>query len=804
MDKITSITAALDAGKLPSTEQANAFIDWLTQSVIPAVGPSEGALSGQGRVLADDIRRILDSYKALGQHKNGDDILQEALWHLSNTEIDVSVSVDGPDQLVDRNEAAADIDAVRSSLKTLLSIVWQSIASEGGFLFSDFASFMRLTLADAAEALEGQAGRTKEGLREVEQDVQKGRRDDLGRDKKRLEEEKDVKVAFEHGMDTLKDAGSTVIGAGQTAKAKTEDTADQATTRLQNAYYKACERAQKDPAYHDSLTTLFDTVHKWIDKAFETTSDQPFSLEMFIEDQSPRQDVHKALAKIKTLLNRLAEPKSSLDAVLNKANHFVSAVRSDSVEVKAWVDKFFEHVKHSLDDPDYPKSEQARATRRELRRKGHAIIDTDTNAGSAWAELKATLQTFFAAIASDEDITHVRDAHLQLGQDVERGLVAAGQEAETGVQAILERAAWFWRDLFAVYVPRFLAMLKDIPIPRTEYVDNDIELVLENVDISSFGLNPAHIFIRNITDVDVRTTEDAQTYAGVGALTHIRLQAVQLALKDVSFYYKDKNATMPPNEYTGLLELTMPPQGIDVDIKVRLMSSSKEREAARAYHHIELLEVSIADTCELNVRESNHAIVLTLFKPIFNMRFREALGRALAEHLRMALQWADGVAWDIGCRAEVFRDAGVGSGAAFAGAVWSELGRLQRERKSGWSATGTGVVLAVPECGAEQQGAQFAMGAEPQVLSGDKRGPLGTGSEPLEKRVGAAVESLTGKVDVEGAKNTVAEGAQVVKEQVQGLVGEAQRQQRSFQRAVGEKAKAEKATEGWRSSAFDF
>ncbi|KAJ7673481.1 hypothetical protein B0H17DRAFT_1083144 [Mycena rosella] len=799
MDQLASITAALNAGKFPSTAQLNAFIDWVTKSAIPAVEPSADSLSGQGRVLAKDVRKVLESYRALNANKNKDDLLQEALWHLSQGEVDTAI--DSPDAVVNQKEVSTDLDAVRSSLRTILSIVWQSLSSEGGFLLNDFASFTRLALADAAEAVQNQAGRAKEGLRDVEEGVQDGKRDNLGRDKQRVEEEQDVRVAFEHGMDTLKGAGSSAIGAGQAAKQKTEEISDRTVERLQGAYYKACERAQKDPEYHSALSTLFDTVHKWINKAFDTAVDKPFTMDTFIEDTTPEKHVSKALDALKTLLDRFASPESSVDAVLDKAQRFVSAARGDSVEIKAWIDKFFEHIRKSLDDPKYPRSDEARGVRRDLRQRAHTLLDTETDAGRAWAQLKETIQTFGVALVADEDIERVQAAHTQLGEDAERGLVEAGEEAETGVQAVLERASWFWRDLFAVYAPRALAMLKDIPIPRTEYSDSDIDLVLENLDISSFGLNPAHIFIRNITDVDVRTSETAQATAGVGTFTHIRLQAVQLALEDVSFYYKDKTATLPPNEYTGLLALTMPPQGIDVDIKVRLLPTEGERTDKRRYHQIERLVVEIADSVEVNVRDSNHAVMLTLFKPIFNMRFREALGRALSEQLRAGLDWLDGVAWDVGRRAEVFADAGAGRGAALAGAVWSEVGRLSRESSVEWRATGSGVVL---EEGV-QGGARFAMGAEPQVLSGEKRGPMGTGSESLEKRVGEAVQAIQGQTGTPGeAKDAVKEGAKGVQKHVQGLVGEGKKQLRTFQRSVDEKSAVEKKSAGWKSQAFDI
>ncbi|KAJ7034692.1 hypothetical protein C8F04DRAFT_1038198 [Mycena alexandri] len=798
MERISSVTAALDAGKIPSTEQLNALIDWFTRVAIPVVQP-EDSLSGQGRLLAKDIRNVLEAYKSLNSNKNKDDLLQEAIWHLSEGEI--TTTVDSAADVVDQKQLSSDVDAVRSSLRTILSIVWQSVSSEGGFLLNDFASFTRLALADAAEVLQDQAGRAAGSLRNIEQGVQDGQRDNLGRDKKRLEEEEDLRVAFEHGMDTLKDTGSSVIGAGQSAKETAEELSERTTSRLQAVYYKACERAQKDPAYRSSLSTLFNTLHKWVNKAFDSATDQSFTLNTFIEDTTPEQHVHKALNALKTLVDRFAKPDSSVDAILLRAQHFINAVRGDSVEVKAWVDKFFAHAHKSLDDPGYPRSEEAKIVRRDLRKRGRTLLDANTDAGRKWAELKDSVRRFGAALVEDEDVERVRVAHVRLGEDVESGLVEAGEEAETGVQAVLERAAWFWRDLFAVYAPRVLGMLKDVPIPRTEYSDNDIDLVLENLDISSFGLNPAHIFVRNITDVDVRTSETAPAVTGVGTFTHIRLQAVQLSLEDVSFYYKDKTSTLPPNEFTGLLALKMPPQGIDVDIKIRLIPSAKEREAQRAYHHIELLTVEISDNVEVDVRDSNHAIMLTLFKPIFNMRFREALGRSLGEQLRVGLDWLDHVAWDVGKRAEVFGDAGVGRGASLAAAVWSEIGRISRERTSGWRATGTGVVLE----DSAQGGAKFAMGVEPQVLSGEKRGPIGTGSESLQKRVGEAVDAVTGQAGSPGdAKQAVQEGAQDVKAHLQGVIREGKRQVRSFRRSVEDKSAAEKKNPGWKSQAFDI
>jgi len=72
MDKSSSVIAALDAGKLPSTKQLSHFFNWLRDVGITHVEPSaQTELTSQGRVLANDVRRILDAYTQFLNNKNG-------------------------------------------------------------------------------------------------------------------------------------------------------------------------------------------------------------------------------------------------------------------------------------------------------------------------------------------------------------------------------------------------------------------------------------------------------------------------------------------------------------------------------------------------------------------------------------------------------------------------------------------------------------------------------------------------------------------------------------------------------------
>ena len=82
------------------------------------------------------------------------------------------------------------------------------------------------------------------------------------------------------------------------------------------------------------------------------------------------------------------------------------------------------------------------------------------------------------------------------------------------------------------------------------------------------------------------------------------LQGLQIQLKEVSFYYHDKTASMGPSEFTGLLEFTLPPQGVDVDI-VRSIPNSpegkREREKRESFLDIQRVGVKVSEDVNLGL-----------------------------------------------------------------------------------------------------------------------------------------------------------------------------------------------------------
>ncbi|EKM57069.1 uncharacterized protein PHACADRAFT_119248 [Phanerochaete carnosa HHB-10118-sp] len=799
MEKASSIIAALDAGKLPSQQQIDQFIDWLLQSGLTQVEPSPdyGELSQQGSVLVQDLRDVLNAYKQLGDSKNGDDLIQQSLWHLHEADVsNTSTNITGsaPDQ------ASKDASALARALRTIFSILLSTVTQESQSVLHDFASFMRLAIADAADYVSQSAGSAAQTLRQVDEEIEKGDRNEAGLKNKPEEEKfknKDTREQFEVTMDTIKEAGSETIGAAQVAAATGKDLANRTNDRLQDAFNQICDRAQENQEYHDSINTIFDILSKWLHKSLDTAGDvnTDTSLESFVDDPTPEKHLIKAIRGVREFFERNANGKSLDD--------FFGALRVCGVDIqqdqqlRQAMDDTLGFMRRCVDERGFVRSGEAQEARGQLKTRWRDITSADTPEGQKWREdfkhLKNEGKEFSVALEGGEDLTRLRKAQAKLASDLEDAFAtAASKAADKAAEnaGTLNQPIWMWQDIFNAYLPRLLSVIKDIPIPRTEYMDSDVEFILEDLDISRFALLPGHAYIRNITDIDIKAPSAGEAQTAVGSLTRIYAQGIQLALREVSFYFRQKTSSLGPSEFSGILELTLPPQGVDVDVVVRMIPNSpeglKERELKKSFWDVQRVEVKVSDELDLTIKQSNHQVLASVLKPVITSRFRDTLQTVLAENFRGALEWVNNVAWDVGNRAEVFQDAGLPRGASLVAGFWSELGKLSRGEGGllkGWKATGTGLIK---DEGNARGDAVFAMGAEPQVLSGEKRGPKGNFSESVKERVAA---------EMDRAKELAGEAKEQIKEGYQ--------QVKSFTQTVKNKAEEEKRKPGWESSAFD-
>ena len=157
------------------------------------------------------------------------------------------------------------------------------------------------------------------------------------------------------------------------------------------------------------------------------------------------------------------------------------------------------------------------------------------------------------------------------------------------------------------------------------------------------------------------------------------------------------------------------------------------------------------------------------------------LKTSLEQYIRIALESADGLAYDVHERAQVFADAArtESSLGSHVLGLTSVLGRMAREGRlsEGLRTTSVGFVKDDPNTQTA-----FAMGTAPQILHGDKRGPMATGIRPG----GEVQRDLPGQA----MRKVQGEGVPM--------------QVESFTESVARKREAEKKREGWRTGAYEL
>lgn len=155
-----------------------------------------------------------------------------------------------------------------------------------------------------------------------------------------------------------------------------------------------------------------------------------------------------------------------MDDLYSQGRRCAIHIQNDK-NLQKWFNEFFSAIRRTLDESGYVKSDEFKHTKKELRTRWKKFFEEDTQWKKDWDGFKRELLSFETALKEDKDLNKLKDAHAQLGQAIERGLVDTGDKAQTGLQAVMEQASWFWRDVFQVYIPQALNSMKDIPIPRS-------------------------------------------------------------------------------------------------------------------------------------------------------------------------------------------------------------------------------------------------------------------------------------------------------------------------------------------------
>lgn len=663
--KLYGVFEAFRHGKFPSNSQIDKTLFYaLNHSPI-----DQSRLSPDGKLLISDFQAIIDTARTMVAVKNKDELFQQFLYHTRDVDYSKG-SLKNINTPLNKDDAGRDAQLAAEHLRTLGKLIFtnsefRKILKDASFLGRDVladglskaANGARPTeqqLADVddpapsnqwegangvtadhttgvprteVEALVDHANRKKEEVREiVAQDMRQvqakvdAQTTRTGPDGQIVVQ--DPEVAKADGKATLKEKTWGRISDKHKDVLKEQYEAGKhyakdkfPEERKQRFIYrlkKVVVELQRHRDYQDAIEFFLNMAHSYGTQAKSVgaaSGDQGLNVRNdpgFIQAET----------ELRTLLERFAN-NTSFQPVIDAVSQVYKDAENDA-ELRAWFKQLDDYVRTVLQEPGYVMSDQADKEGRRIWDDGRKFFDVKYK--GTRDNVLDQLSFFFKAYADDPINVKFGENWKKLTKD----LLHDGD-------GNLKYKPQLWADVRNIILPQLIEDIGYVPIPRIEYTDHMLDLVIENLTLESQNLLP------NVIEMEIKNYFKLSPYAAINdRSTHsfwISFSQVQADLKDVAFYVRKKSG-FPKITDSGLVDVQLSGKGISGRIHVESV------EARGAMFKVVDVKVKV-DKLKLAIRESKHQFLYSTLKPLATRLIKKQIQKAIQDAIHSGLVHLD-------------------------------------------------------------------------------------------------------------------------------------------------------------------
>ncbi|CEL00825.1 hypothetical protein ASPCAL00421 [Aspergillus calidoustus] len=595
---------ALSEGYMPSTEQTIANLRTLLAFDI--FNPRNPDLGPVGRQLVRDSRLWIQLLIEFLQAKNGDDQLQEFIWHLSHGRATVHTS-----QLAERasrTKAKADTKAAFDSLRVVGNLLLTN--SDFRLFAEDLTTVGREIFSDTAFSLSAASQKVGEQLKPSEED--EAALSGAGADEGHTHSQEELRAEVNHVADVAK---SGLVQTGRDAKesAKEHISGKEQETlihRLKQTVLKLRERRD----YTDSVSVLARLLERYAIIYANAATDVASTAE---EESEINDDLKQAIQKFWALLQTLGDRKEW--EALEQRLHAVLRHANGDPEFEDLVTEIGSAVQEMMTNPDSLDSAPEKIG--ELKEKSkHVGAETSLrqDVDSFLAQAKRALQS----ISRDEAISKLLSATRKLYKDALSGY--------------RNRRANLPADLLEVFLPLVLRNIQYIPIPRLEISAPEVDLLIENlilepghtVNYSSFLPYRMHVTTRN--DIDVVKRHSKKTTTNLKTTFTVSVCGLNVSAQEFGYWLRTHKALFFYLKDQGIASFFLDRRGIDISLDVEV-----GRERLEQIFTLRGVRVRI-HKLDYKVHRGKWRFLIWLTKPFLKHMIRRVLEKQIAEQIVQA------------------------------------------------------------------------------------------------------------------------------------------------------------------------
>lgn len=613
--KVAETIGALQAGKLPSQDQLSKLIQLVLDS--DTLKTSGGAnsktarLGTEGQKVLEDTKNVLRALKAWGDEKNGDDLIQNFFYNAATADVNVDINTaSAPSQ----KELSKDAQRAISSLRSIASLmitnpVFRQLGSDGILLtrdiFADAASVAADLAKNASEAARPSEKERKDGV-DFEQAKAKGK--EVAKKVQSGKAQGQAKQGLFDEVEKVKEYFDEKLPEGEEARERT-------ITKLQ----EVVTQAQQNPEYRRAITSIINLFKKYTHKAQDALDETKKKSDISDEDEKVQQAGRDLRAFVEKVSGK------SIDDLISAAQKVGEDVKGNE-KLSIYFDELEQFIERLLYQPGYVTSQRAYKRASAFYDDGQSLLAENDQWKEDAGKLQKELEALVNGITNDKATLRLVNALENLGSS----LASAGQ---VGFGSLKAEGQGLYRDFLDVIVPRLIALVKEIPVPRVEFKSEDVDIVIDDIKLESASFIPDSI--RVVQKNDLRFTQGYATYASEydGSL-RLRVDGLHFSASNIAFWIAKKSGFMP-YEDAGLLDLTFGSNGISFDTTLE-NATEEDRET---FFTVKDVAVSISDF-DFKVRDNDQWLATWFAKPILKAFVKRNLTHALeaqiAEYLRQA------------------------------------------------------------------------------------------------------------------------------------------------------------------------
>jgi len=324
-----------------------------------------------------------------------------------------------------------------------------------------------------------------------------------------------------------------------------------------------------------------------------------------------------AFYELRTLLERFANGRS-LDVILDAVNLLSDDARDDE-ELRSWFHSVDAYIRKVLLEPGYVLDSDCNDEANQLRDSGRRFYDDKYK--NHFDNLFDSAGSWFRAMGDDP-------LNQRFGEDWAR----LTKDLLFDSDGNLKFKSELWGDIRRVILPTLIDKVGYIPIPRIEYTDDSLDLVVENLTLSGRNLFPnivsmeAHNFIK-FSPYNTIRDESYHEFT----LTFAQVQA---DMRDIAFYFRKKSGIKIKD--SGLADVVLGGEGLT--ITAHLTSSRKDRSSVFKVKNVNVK----VDSLKFSIRDSKHDILYNTLRPLATGLVKRQIQKALQDSIKTGLEYVDG------------------------------------------------------------------------------------------------------------------------------------------------------------------